>query len=232
MRCRCTISSRRWSRTEDVSAAERSAEQARLEDGALALGTPLEPAQSVAMLRLLDELERWNRSFNLTSIRDRGGMLTHHLLDSLSVRPFLAGSTVADVGTGAGFPGLPLAIVEPALRFTLIDSNNKKVRFVAHAARTLGLANVEPRHGRVEGLAPAQPFDTVVARAFAPLPKLLALVAPLCGPGTRVLAMKSVQLGEELREVPASWQVEAVHDLQVPGTDAVRTLAVLRPVAV
>jgi 16S rRNA (guanine527-N7)-methyltransferase len=215
-----------------VSAAERSAEQATLEDGARALGTPLEPAQSAALLRLLDELERWNRSFNLTSIRDRGGMLTHHLLDSLSIRPFLTGSTVADVGTGAGFPGLPLAIVEPARRFTLIDSNNKKIRFVAHAARTLGLANVEPLHGRVEDLAPARPFDTVVARACAPLPKLLALVEPLCGPATRALAMKSVQLAGELHEVPAGWQVEAVHDLDVPGIDAVRTLAVLRPAAV
>lgn len=215
-----------------MGAAERSAEEAQLAAGASAFGPRLEAAETTKLLRLLDELERWNRSFNLTSIRERGGMLTHHLLDSLSIRPFLNGNTVADVGTGAGFPGLPLAIVEPARRFTLIDSNNKKVRFVAHAARTLGLANVEPLHGRVEDLAPAQPFDTVVARAFAPLPKLLALVAPLCGPATRVLAMKSVQLAGELHELPSGWQVEAVHHLDVPGTGATRALAVLRPAAV
>lgn len=231
-RCRCTTSSRPWSRTDDVSAAERSAEAARLAGGASALGAPLDTARTGELLRLLDELERWNRSFNLTSIRDRGGMLTHHLLDSLSIRPFLAGHTIADVGTGAGFPGLPLAIVEPARRFTLIDSNNKKIRFVAHVARTLGLGNVEPLHGRVEDLAPAQPFDTVVARAFAPLPRMLESIRPICGPSTRVVAMKSVQLDEELRAVAAPWRVEAVHDLDVPGIDAVRTLAVLRPDAV
>lgn len=227
MRCRYTTSSRPWSRTDDVSAAERSAEAARLAAGASALGAPLDPAQASTLLRLLDELERWNRSFNLTAIRDRGGMLTHHLLDSLSIRSFLAGGTVADVGTGAGFPGLPLAIVEPARRFTLIDSNNKKIRFIAHAARTLGLGNVEPLHARVEDLAPAQPFDTVVARAFAPLPRMLDSIGPICGPLTRVLAMKSAQLDEELREVAAPWRVAAVHDLTVPGIDTVRALAIL-----
>jgi len=211
-----------------VSAAPRSAQQAQLVAGASALGTALDAAQAAALLGLLDELERWNRSFNLTSIRDRGGMLTHHLLDSLSIRPFLAGSTVADVGTGAGFPGLPLAIVDPARRFTLIDSNNKKVRFVAHAARTLGLGNVESLHARVEDLAPAQPFDTVVARALAPLPRMLESIQAICGPQTRVLAMKSAQLDEELRGVAAPWRVEAVHGLQVPGIEAVRALAVLR----
>src|ERR1700722_8495166 len=112
-------------------------------------------------------------------------MLTHHLLDSLAIHADLVGGRVADVGTGAGFPGLPLALVQPARRFTLIDSNGKKQRFVAHAARTLGLANVEPMHARVEEMRPAQAFETVVARAFAPLPQLLQRVAPLCGPVTR-----------------------------------------------
>jgi 16S rRNA (guanine527-N7)-methyltransferase len=155
-------------------------------------------------------------------------MVTHHLLDSLSVAPYLAGVSVADVGTGAGFPGLPLAVVEPGRRFTLIDSNNKKVRFVAHAARTLGLANIEPLHARVEDLAPSAPLDTVVARAFAPLPRLLAQVRPLCGPQTRVLAMKSARLDEELRELDAAWRLDKVISLQVPGLEASRVLASLR----
>jgi len=211
-----------------VNAAAGTAEQARLVRDAAALGVPLTAAQATALLRLLDELAHWNRSYNLTAIDDRTTMLTHHLLDSLSVAPYVAGATLADVGTGAGFPGLPLAIVAPQRRHTLIDSGSKKVRFVAHAVRTLGLGNVEPLHARVENLRPVVPFDTVVARALAPLPRLLALVAPLCGPGTRVLAMKSARLDEELPAVTAPWRVEAVHELKVPGIDAVRTLAVLQ----
>ncbi|MGD9598770.1 MAG: 16S rRNA (guanine(527)-N(7))-methyltransferase RsmG [Steroidobacteraceae bacterium] len=215
-----------------MGAGAQAAEHARLVRDAAALGVALDAEQARRLLRLLDELARWNRSYNLTSIEGREAMLTHHLLDSLSIAPFVAGTTLADVGTGAGFPGLPLATVAPRRQCTLIDSNNKKIRFVAHAARTLGLPNVTPLHARVEDLAPAVPFDTVVARAFAPLPRLLAQVQRLCGPHTRVLAMKSARLDEEMRELPARWQALALHDLRVPGIDAVRTLAVLRCPAV
>lgn len=204
------------------------AERARLIEGAAALGAPLGESQARKLQRLLDELARWNRAYNLTSIDDREAMLTHHLLDSLSVAPHVAGETVADVGTGAGFPGLPLAIVDPGRRYTLIDSNNKKIRFVAHAARSLGLGNVEPVHARVEDLAPASPFDTVVTRAFAPLPRLLALMRPLCGPQTRVLAMKSVRLDEELQDLDPCWQLDRTLALTIPGLDASRALAILR----
>jgi 16S rRNA (guanine527-N7)-methyltransferase len=211
-----------------VSGSAVNAERKRLIEDAGALGVPLGEAQAASLLRLLDELARWNKTYNLTSVDDRAEMVTHHLLDSLSVAPYLAGVSVADVGTGAGFPGLPLAVVEPGRRFTLIDSNNKKVRFVAHAARTLGLANIEPLHARVEDLAPSAPLDTVVARAFAPLPRLLAQVRPLCGPQTRVLAMKSARLDEELRELDAAWRLDKVISLQVPGLEASRVLASLR----
>ncbi|MBV6424352.1 MAG: Ribosomal RNA small subunit methyltransferase G [Steroidobacteraceae bacterium] len=210
----------------------QSAEQVRLVRDAAVLGVALDDGQAQRLLRLLDELVRWNRSYNLTSIDGRDAMLTHHLLDSLSIAPFVTGATLADVGTGAGFPGLPLAIAAPGRQCTLIDSNNKKIRFVAHATRTLGLANVTPLQARVEELAPAVPYDTVVARAFAPLPRLLAQVERLCGPGTRVLAMKGARLDEEMRELPAPWQALGLHELRVPGIDAVRTLAVLRRPAV
>jgi 16S rRNA (guanine527-N7)-methyltransferase len=201
-------------------------ERAALRAGARQLGVDLDEAGAGALLRLLDELTHWNRAYNLTAVTDRAQMLTHHLLDSLSVAPFVQGSTLADVGTGAGFPGLPLALLAPQRRCVLIDSNGKKQRFVAHAARTLGLANVEARHARVEELHPSQPFDTVVARAFAALPQLLAQVAPLCGPGTRVLAMKGRFPDAEIAAVASPWMIEKISSLQVPGLNEERHLIV------
>ena len=192
-----------------------------IRDAAL-LGVSLAPADAARLLGLLDELERWNRSYNLTAIESREEMLTHHLLDSLAISPDLAGTRIADVGTGGGFPGLPLAIVNPARQFTLIDSSGKKVRFVAHAARTLELRNVTAVHSRAETLRPKVPFDTVTARALAPLPELLALLAPLCGPKTRVLAMKGRWPGEELERLPAPWRLAGSRALKVPGLDAER----------
>lgn len=203
-------------------------ETAQLLHGAAALGVPLDAATAGRLRALLDELLRWNRSFNLTAITTRREMLTHHLLDSLAVWPLLAGRRVVDVGTGAGFPGLPLAIVDPQRHYTLLDASGKKVRFVAHAARLLGLDNVEPLHARAETCHPAEPFDTVVARAFAPLPELLARVAGLCGPATRVLAMKGRRDPAERAALPAGWELEADHELQVPGLDARRHVLVLR----
>jgi 16S rRNA (guanine527-N7)-methyltransferase len=194
--------------------------------GARQLSVGLDDTAATALLRLLDELERWNRAYNLTAITERAQMLTHHLLDSLSVAPFVQGSTLADVGTGAGFPGLPLALIAPQRRCVLIDSNGKKQRFVAHAARTLGLANVEALHARVEEVRPAQPFDTVVARACAALPQLLAWVAPLCGPGTRVLAMKGRLPAAEIAAVAAPWVIEQAVPLQVPGLNEERHLII------
>jgi 16S rRNA (guanine527-N7)-methyltransferase len=194
--------------------------------GARELGVDIADGAADALLRLLDELGRWNRAYNLTAITDRAQMLTHHLLDSLSVAPFVHGTTVADVGTGAGFPGLPLAIVAPQRRHVLIDSNGKKQRFVAHAARALGLANVEALHARVEEVRPAQPFDTVVARACAALPQLLAWVAPLCGPRTRVLAMKGRLPAQEIAAVGAPWVIEEALPLHVPGLHEERHLVI------
>lgn len=198
----------------------------RLVADAARLGVTLTEADAQRLERLLDELERWNRTYNLTAIRRRDDMLTHHLLDSLSVHPDLQGRTVADVGTGAGFPGLPLAVVNPGRRFTLIDSNGKKVRFVQHAAHLLGLENVEGLHGRVESVN-SPPFDTVVARAFAALPELVANVAPLCGPQTRVLAMKGKWPQDEIDALPAGWRQQGSRELTVPGLDEARCVVVL-----
>jgi 16S rRNA (guanine527-N7)-methyltransferase len=201
-------------------------ERASLVAGARQLQVALDDTAADALLRLLDELVRWNRAYNLTAITDRAQMLTHHLLDSLSVAPFVHGSTLADVGTGAGFPGLPLALIAPERRCVLMDSNGKKQRFVAHAARTLGLSNVEALHARVEAVRPAQSFDTVVARACAALPQLLEWVMPLCGPGTRVLAMKGRLPEAEIAAVAPPWVIEQALPLQVPGLNEERHLII------
>jgi 16S rRNA (guanine527-N7)-methyltransferase len=202
-------------------------ERAALVAGARELAVSLDEAAASALQRLLDELVHWNRAYNLTAITERSQMLTHHLLDSLSVAPFVQGSTLADVGTGAGFPGLPLAVIAPQRRCVLIDSNGKKQRFVAHAARSLGLGNVEAIHARVEQVRPAKPFDTVVARACAALPQLLDWVAPLCGPATRVLAMKGRLPAAEIAAVAAPWVIEETLPLQVPGLHEERHLIIV-----
>jgi 16S rRNA (guanine527-N7)-methyltransferase len=199
----------------------------RLVHDAAALGVALSEHDAARLRQLLEELSRWNNRFNLTGITDIESMVTHHLLDSLAVHRYLHGQSIADVGTGAGFPGLPLALVNPERRFTLIDSNGKKIRFVAHAARTLGLMNVEPLQARVETLRPERPFDTVLARAFAPLPELLEAVAPLCGSDTRVLAMKGKLPQTELEGLPPRWRVAESHTLSVPGLAEARCLIVL-----
>ncbi len=197
----------------------------RLIQDSAVLGVQLSEPDARRLIRLLDELEKWNRTYNLTAIRKRDDMLTHHLLDSLSIQADLRGTTVADVGTGAGFPGLPLAVVNPDRRFTLIDSNGKKIRFVQHAARELGLENVEGLHGRVDAVE--RTFDTVVARAFAPLQELVAQIAHLCGPQTRVLAMKGKWPQDELDALPAGWQHGDSHTLVVPGLSEARCVVVL-----
>jgi 16S rRNA (guanine527-N7)-methyltransferase len=204
---------------------------ARLCAGAAALGVPLAATQAEGLLRLLDELSAWNQAYNLTAITERAAMLTHHLLDSLAINDELAGSRVLDLGTGAGFPGLPLALLNPQRQFTLLDGTAKKIRFVAHAARCLGLVNVQAVHGRAGHWQPELRFDTVVARAVAPLAALAALATPLLAPGGRLLACKG-RLSEaeaELATLPAGWQLEALRELRVPGLEAQR--CVLRLVA-
>jgi 16S rRNA (guanine527-N7)-methyltransferase len=194
---------------------------------AAALGVALAGADAQRLYTLLAELTRWNRSFNLTAITAPARMVTHHLLDSLAAHSDLAGTRIADVGTGAGFPGLPLALVNPGRQFTLIDSSAKKIRFVTHAAHMLGLTNVTPLQARAETLRPDPPFDTVLARAFAPLPEMLPLVAPLCGDGTVVLAMKGRWPAAELAGLPPGWRVLRSRELTVPHLDEARCLITL-----
>ena len=203
----------------------------RLVQDAATLGVTLTSEDAARLLRLTEDLARWNRSYNLTAITAPDAMVTHHLLDSLAVHPDLVGTRIADVGTGAGFPGLPLALCNPQRHFTLIDSTAKKVRFVSHAAQLLALANVSALHARVESLKVDVPFDTVLARAFAPLPELLGKVTAICGPQTRVLAMKGRWPEKELAAIEPPWRVVRSRELTIPGLDAARCVIVLAPAA-
>ena len=176
---------------------------------------------------LLAALEKWNRRVNLTAIRDRKDMITAHLLDSLVARPLLEGNTVLDVGTGAGFPGLPLAIAEPARHFTLLDSNQKKILFVQHVAGELGLENITAVKQRGEDYAPGQRFDTVIARALATLPRLMDIAGHHVGEDGVFIALKGRYPAEELEEMQNTPWTCAVTPLHVPGLAAGSRHAVL-----
>lgn len=205
----------------------RGAERARLCSGAAGLGVTLAPAVAEQLLALLDELARWNRAYNLTAVRERAEMLTHHLLDSLSVLPALTGGRVIDVGTGAGFPGLVLALADPDRRYTLLDSNGKKIRFVEHALRTFGIRNACAVQSRVEDYRPTPGFDTVVGRAFAPTARFAASCRHLLAPGGEIVMMKGRHAVSELAGLPGDWRV-TVEPVEVPGLHEARHLVRLR----
>ena len=195
----------------------------QLAAGLEALGLPA--ALATPLLAYLALLARWNATYNLTAIRDPRDMVAKHLLDSLAMQPFVRGlRTLADLGTGPGLPGIPLAIATPALQVTLVESNGKKARFLREAARQLGLGNVQVAESRIEAFRPGTPFDAITARALATLPLILELGGHLPGPGGRLLAMKGVVPDEEIATLPAGWRLAAVHPLRVPGLDAERHL--------
>jgi len=200
---------------------------ARLSAGLAQLGLALVPGQLAALGVLVAELADWNTRVNLTAITDPAVVVDKHLLDSLAVLPWLRGHTVADVGSGAGFPGLPLAVADPERRYTLIESTGKKVKFLRHAVERLDLPNVEVLHGRAEALKPSQPFDSVISRALGPLSEFVRVAGHLAGRRGRLLAMKGKVPTEELKALPPGWKALAVHAIRVPGLDAERCLVEL-----
>ena len=196
-------------------------------DGARALGIELTDDQAGKLVAHLDLVDEWGELMNLTAIRERNAQVTKHLLDSLSVAPWLRGNRIADVGSGAGFPGIPLAIVRPGMQFVLIDSTGKKCRFIEHVRDTLGLTNVEVVQSRAESYRPEQKFDMVLARAVGPVEDLVRNAGGLVAGGGRLLAMKGRYPTDELARKLNGWKVITVRPLHVPGLDEERHLVEL-----
>ena len=199
-----------------------------LQKGLQDMGINLAAPAQVKLLAFLELLERWNRSYNLTAVRDPEQMVPRHLLDSLTVLPYLQGPRVLDIGTGPGLPGIPLALARPDLEFVLLDSNAKKTRFATQAMHELGLKNVGIVQERVEKFHPEIKFDTLIARAFASIPDMLAASRHLCAAHGRFLVMKGVFPQEELAAVTDGYRAE-VKALRIPGLDAARHVVVLTP---
>jgi 16S rRNA (guanine527-N7)-methyltransferase len=200
----------------------------QLQAGASALGLSLDQAQQVRLLDYLGLLDKWNRVYNLTAVRAREDMVRRQLLDSLAILPWVDDGPVLDVGTGAGLPGIPLAIARPDLAFVLLDTNGKKTRFVQQAATELGLANVEVARARVEDYARAGGFARITTRAFATLADTVAGSAHLLARGGCWLAMKGAAPGAELRQLPPGLAAR-VEMLAVPGEAAARHLVRIEP---
>jgi len=182
------------------------------------------PAESTGkLIDFLSMMVKWNRVYNLSAIKEPAQMVNLHLLDSLAVLPHLSGKSCIDVGTGAGLPGIPLAIARPDMRFALLDSNSKKTRFIQQACIELGLKNVSPVHERVETYQPEQKFDTVTARAFTAMPDLLSKTRHLLADGGKLLAMKSKETEAIERD---DFRFDSVQSLIIPNLEAIRNLVI------
>lgn len=202
----------------------------QLEAGARSLGVALDEMQLTRLLQYLGLIQKWNRVHNLTALRDPEKMLTHHLLDSLVVLPHLGTDCLLDVGSGAGLPGIPLAIARPDWAITLSDSNQKKSSFQLQAVIELGLSNVRVVSGRVEEIQSEQKFEGVISRAFSEIADFVACSARVLTVGGRWYAMKGTYPQAELERLPAGVEVERITSLVVPGLDAQRHLITLKAV--
>ncbi len=169
------------------------------------------------LLDYLGLLAKWNKAYNLTAVRDETQMVTRHLLDSLVIAPHIQGQRLIDVGTGAGLPGIPLAILFPEREFHLLDCNGKKTRFLFQVKTALRLDNMVVHHARVESFESTEPFDVVLSRAFASLGDMAGACRHLLAPDGRFLAMKGAYPAEELEEVSPHYELKAVYPLAVPG---------------
>lgn len=196
-----------------------------LQQGLQQLALPYQKRQIEQLLAFIGLIEKWNKAYNLTAVRDPQDMARLHILDSLAILPHVQGKRVADIGTGAGLPGIPLAIFLPGVAFTLVDSNAKKTRFVQQAILELELKNVTVQHGRVEQFKPAERFSTVIMRAFASLENIINLTAHLLADDAVLLAMKGQTPEQELMQLTENYTVIPI---EVPGLAAQRCLVQIK----
>jgi len=205
---------------------DNQSERIKLESGIDRLGLDVSSAAVEKLLAFMALLKEWSGTYNLVAPREREFLLTRHLLDSLSIAPWLREGSLLDVGTGAGLPGLPLAIIKPEMEVTLLDSAGKKIRFIRHVDRTLKLGNIHPLHQRIEDLSGAV-YANITSRAFASLREFVEAVRPCADQSTRLLAMKGVNPRQELEELPDWVNVESVKPLTVPYLHAERHLVLM-----
>lgn len=202
--------------------------RAHLRAGADELGLDLQTSAIDALAGFLALLGKWNRVYNLTAIRDQDKWVTHHVLDSLAVVGHLPQGRLLDVGSGGGFPGVPIAIAQPQRKVTLLDSNQKKTAFLRQAVAELGLSNAQVAMERVEAHRPVPGYDVVISRAFSDLADFVGLAGGAAAQGGVLVAMKGVHPHGEIAGLPAGWGVDKVETLRVPGLDAARHLLFLR----
>ena len=200
----------------------------KLEQGCERLGIALSADQGARLRRHLALLAKWNRRLNLTSVKGMDDMVVRHLLDSLAIARFVRGQSLLDIGSGGGFPGMPLAVINPQLEVTLLDSRGKRIEFLRYACAALDLGGVSVVRGRVEDYRPAEKFDTLAVRAFASLGETLKATAALHRPGVRLLAMKGRLPVREMAALSDSWRERMiVEKLQVPFLAAERHLIII-----
>ncbi len=207
----------------------RSQQAELLHDGLLALDLDVPASCHEQLLAFLVLLSKWNRAYNLTAVTEPREMVTRHLLDSLSISPYLRAPEILDVGTGAGLPGLPLAMIRPQDHFTLLDSNSKKTRFIQQVVAELGIMNVTVVHSRIEDFSPSFGFPCVVARAVTSLKNLLAQTAHLVAKGGMLVAMKGSLVQDEIEALPQGLEEVEVVPIQVPGLNESRYVVLIKP---
>ena len=201
-----------------------------LAQGIAQLEPDIAPEIQQKLLSYLYLLQKWNKTYNLTAIRQPEQMVSNHLLDSLVLTSHIMGTRILDVGSGAGLPGIPLALARPQCEVTLLDSNHKKTAFLRQVAAELALVNITVVSDRVESWQPPQKFDCIVSRAFAELAEFVNLAKHLLAPGGYFAAMKGLHPYEEIEKLPPGWRAREVLKLTVPGLNAIRHLVLIEAV--
>ncbi len=200
----------------------------QLQRGLIALGLTLDRGTQQRLLDYIALIEKWNRVYNLTAIREREKMVSHHLLDSLAVAPHLHAKRLLDVGSGAGLPGIPLALANPDTHVTLLDSNHKKSAFLNQAVMELKLKNAEVCSERVESWQTQNRFDVIISRAFSDMGEFVRITRHLLAPGGMLAAMKGLHPYEEIDKLPPGCKVQQVLPLAIPGLEGARHLVLIR----